>query len=186
MFFLTQKALQLPFFSFSLSYRCFWTDWQRLFSYFTPIAALSVWLGLELLIWYTVCFQTMSFRDNISGRLKQEHLESSSSTTKNISTTTMSMATKLGRLTMRLPPIKSQDPLITLSFERTWQAKTSLLPFPMARQNKTVISPLLQTTKLGKMLTYLERLPPINLLDFLVTWSCKITLQIKTIISSLS
>ena len=29
------------FFSLSLSRQCFWTDWQKLFSNFSPIAALS-------------------------------------------------------------------------------------------------------------------------------------------------
>ena len=31
----------LFFFSFSPSWRCFWTDWQKLFVYFSSIAALG-------------------------------------------------------------------------------------------------------------------------------------------------
>ena len=37
-------------------------------------------------------------------------------------------------------------------------------------------------TKLGRMVTYLECLPPIKVLIPLVTWSCKISWQTKTII----
>ena len=40
-------------------------------------------------------------------------------------------------------------------------------------------------TKFGRMLAYLEQLPPIRLLIPLVMWSCKVTRQTKTIISPL-
>ena len=41
----------------------------------------------------------------------------------------------------------------------------------------------LLTTKLSRIRTYFEGLLPINLLNSLVTWSCEITWQTKTIIS---
>ena len=72
-----------------------------------------------------------------------------------------------------LQPIKSHDTLIMWSSRIMWQTKTIIAPTPQH----------LQPQNLGKMVTYLERLPPTNLLDSLVTWSCKITWQ--TIISSL-
>ena len=86
----------------------------------------------------------------------------------------MPIATKLGRVVTYhkgLPPIKSHDPLITCSFEITWQTGNiiSLLHIPTA-------------TKLGRMMTYSERLLFITLLNPLLTRSCNITWQINTII----
>ena len=57
---------------------------------------------------------------NSNGRFRREHVESCPSTTKNISTTTKPMATKLGRMMTyheRLPFKKSHYPLITRQFK---------------------------------------------------------------------
>ena len=40
-------------------------------------------------------------------------------------------------------------------------------------------------TKLGRVVTYHERHPPIKSHDFLITWSCKITQQTELIITPL-
>ena len=93
-----------------------------------------------------------------------------------IFTTIMPMATKLCRVVIYhegLPSIKSHGPLITWSFETTWQTKTiSATRVPIA-------------SKFWKMVTYLEGLLPIKTNDLLSTWFWKITWQIKTIISPL-
>ena len=54
----------------------------------------------------------------------------------------------------------------------TWNHYISITTMPMA-------------TKLGKLVTWHEGLPPIMLLDPLVTWSCEIMWQTKIIISPL-
>ena len=94
-----------------------------------------------------------------------------------ISTITMPMATKIGRMVTYhkgLPLIKLNEPSITRSCRIRWQTNDiSPQQVPM-------------TIKLGRMVSYLESLLPINLLDPLVTWSCKITWQTKTIITPLS
>ena len=55
----------------------------------------------------------------------------------------------------------------------------------IAKQTKTIIYPLrlFITTKLGSMVTYLKRLPSIKSRESLITWSCEIMWQTKTIIS---
>ena len=94
-----------------------------------------------------------------------------------ISTITMPMATKIGRMVTYhkgLPLIKLNEPSITRSCRIRWQTNDiSPQQVPM-------------TIKLGRMVSYLVSLLPINLLDPLVTWSCKITWQTKTIITPLS
>ena len=40
----------------------FWTNWQ-IFKFFLNCCFKRVWPGSELLIWYAVCCQNMSFRD---------------------------------------------------------------------------------------------------------------------------
>ena len=102
-----------------------------------------------------------------------EHRESCFSTTKNISTITIAMATNLGRVVSHhegFQPIKSRDPLITWSFKTTWQAKNNI-----STTRVTV------TAKLGRILTYIDGLLPTESQDPFVTWSCKVMWQTKTI-----
>ena len=77
----TQNTLQLSFYySFFFSFWSVFLDGQTkvIFIFFSNCCFKCVSLGSELLMWYVVCFQAMSFRDK-----QQERLESSSSTTKN-------------------------------------------------------------------------------------------------------
>ena len=69
---------------------------------------------------------------------------------------------------------KSQDPLITWSWNIMWQAKTIIF---------TITVPM--ATKLGRMVTYLNGLLTIKSHYALVTWSCIIMWQTKIIISLL-
>ena len=69
---------------------------------------------------------------------------------------------------------KSHDALIIWSCKITGQSKTIISRLPQ-----------LLTTKLGRIMTYLKRLPPGKLHDSLITWSWKVTWQTKTIKSSL-
>ena len=73
------------FFSLPLFCQCFWTDWQNVFSNFCPIAALSV-CGQDRSQQYDMpcAFNLCLLQISSNGRLKQEHLEFSSSATKNI------------------------------------------------------------------------------------------------------
>ena len=98
---------------------------------------------------------------------------------KHIATTWMLLVTKLDRIVTYLGgllPIKSYGSLIIWSCKFTWQTKTvvSLLCIATVRM----------TTKLGRMLTNLQVLPPMLLIP-LVTWSYWIMWQTKTIISPL-
>ena len=85
-----------------------------------------------------------------------------------ISTTTMSMATKLGRVVVTydegLPPIKSHAPLVMWSYEITGQTKTII---------STTTVPV--ATKCGWVVTYLEGLQIIKSFSVLIKWSCKVT-----------
>ena len=125
------------------------------------------------------------------------------------------MATKFGRMITyldRFLPIKSHVPLITRSSEITWQNKTTMYqlseqglvgswcapahkviwPFDfvdlrdhVATWNYYMFTTIVSlATKLGKLVTYHVELASM-LLYPLVAWSCEITWQTKTIISSL-
>ena len=73
------------FFSLPLFCQCFWTDWQNVFSNFCPIAALTVCDQDRSQQYDMSCaFNPCLLQINSNGRLKQEHLEFSSSATKNI------------------------------------------------------------------------------------------------------
>ena len=93
---------------------------KDIFNFFSNYCFKRVWPRSELLIWYAVCFQAMSFR---------EHLQPSSSATANIvSITTTTMTTELDRVVtyhVGVLSIKSHDPwscdicsdyLITMDF----------------------------------------------------------------------
>ena len=121
----------------------------------------NVWPGLDLIIWHAICFYAMCFRDNGNGGFKQEHVESCPSTTKNISTTTMSISTKRSMLVIYhegFPPMTSHDYLMMWLCEITWQTKN------------ISFTPLSVATELGRMVTYI-----------LITWTCKVTWQTKRI-----
>ena len=99
----------------------------------------------------------------------------------NISTTTVPMTTKLGRLVIyyeELLLIKPHDSLIMWSSKITWQTKTVISP----------LSPCL-ATNLDWMVTYCfdinRRLLAIKSYEPLIAWSCKIMWQTKIIISPL-
>ena len=64
--------------------------------------------------------------------------------------------------------------MIRWSCRITWQNKTDLLSLTLSMVNK-----------LNRMLTYLEQLPPIKLLNPLLMWPCKIAWQTKIIRSPL-
>ena len=92
--------------------------------------------------WYTMCF-----RENrlVIADLSESLWNLAFQPLKNISTTTMPMATTptLGRVLTYydgFPTIKSHDPLITWSYEITWQISPNTLPM---------------ATKLGRMVTYI-------------------------------
>ena len=122
---------------------------------------------------------------NSDGGFKQEHVESCSSTSKNIfpmpqyfiSTRAVSMTIKLGRMATyleKLLAIKSCDTLIT-------SCKVSLLFDRVVMRNHvknenyicTITMPA--ATKLGRVVTYHEGLPPMKSYDTLVTWTSEIT-----------
>ena len=87
------------------------------------------------------------------------------------STTIVSVTTKPCRMVNcrdGFLPRKSHDPLITWSGKIMWQTKTIIFTLPIA---------IPMDTKLGRVLTYHERLPPIKLLDPIIAWSCKIKRQ---------
>ena len=58
------KALQLPFYFFFFSFSSAFFDGQTevLFIFFPDCYFKRMWPGSELLVWYSVCFQAMSFR----------------------------------------------------------------------------------------------------------------------------
>ena len=130
-----------------------------------------------------------------------------------ISTTRVPMATKLGRTVTyfeRLLTIKSFYPLITWSCKVTWQTKIIIFPQPeclwlqtwqnndlpwwvptykvtstfdhMVLQDHVTMS---MATKLARMVIYLDRLLIIKSCKTLITWSCKVMWQTKTITSLL-
>ena len=81
-------------------------------------------------------------------------------------TNTMSMTTKFGRVvfTMRGSPNKVKCPFDNM-----------VLGDHFTNSKHVSTTSMLMTTKLGRMLTYLEGFLPRELLDPLVTWSYKIT-----------
>ena len=124
-------------------------------------------------------FPSLGFREiSSSGGFDRVHMESSSSTSKKLYLHFhVAMATKLGRVVNYhegLSPTKLRHPFITWSNDYI-----STTAVPMA-------------TKFGIMVTHLEGLLPIKSHDTpikshdpLRTFSCKMTWQTKTIISSL-
>ena len=113
------KSFAIAIILFLLLYSNFWTDWQKLFSNFCHTAALSA------------CDQDQNYQNDMScafkpcpleingnGRFQREHLESSSSATKN--TISPLPQCRIGRTVTyhdRLQSIKSHDPLIKWSWE---------------------------------------------------------------------
>ena len=76
-------AIVILVFQFLLS--PFWTDWQSLFSNFSPIAALSACGQDQSYEFDMSCaFKSCPLEINSNGGLKQEHLESIFSATKHI------------------------------------------------------------------------------------------------------
>ena len=79
------NCLSISFFSFFFSLQRFWIDWQRLISNVSPIAALSTSDQDRSYLYDMTCvFRLCYVEINSNGRLKREHLESSSSATENI------------------------------------------------------------------------------------------------------
>ena len=114
---------------------------------------------------YVRAWHAMYFRENNNGGNNGGLLPYLQNV--NISTTTVPMTTKLGRLVIyyeELLLIKPHDSLIMWSSKITWQTKT-------------VISPL--------SLCPATNLLAIKSYDPLIAWSCKIMWQTKTIISPL-
>ena len=106
----TQKTLQLlvSFFSFSLMFLDRLTKVVCVFFFYCSFRRL--WLISDLSTWYAVCFQSMRCRDVECGSESMWNL--SLQPLKHISTTTMPMAAKFGRVvTYRkgLSPIKSHN-----------------------------------------------------------------------------
>ena len=125
-------------------------------------------------------FNLCSLEINSNGGLKRNHLEFSSSATKNIISPLPRCLwlTKLGRVVTYhegLPPIKSHEALITWSSNISWQTKFII--------NST--TRVVMTTKLGKMVAHLNGLLPIKSYDPMITWYCRTMWQAKTIISPL-
>ena len=109
-------------------------------------------------------FNLCSLEINSNGGLKQNHLEFSSSATKNIISPLPRCLwlTKLGRVVAYhegLPPIKSHEALITWSSNISWQTKFII--------NST--TRVVMTTKLGKMVAHLNGLLPIKSYDPMIT-----------------
>ena len=86
----------------------------------------------------------------------------------------LSMATKLGRMVTYLKKLLTIKHLVLWSFG-----------LARSRANKNHISPtrLPMATKLGRIIRYLIVLLPIKSLYILISWSCEITWQNKSIIS---
>ena len=128
--------------------------------------------------------QTRQIKQVLVTSLRQDHVTND----KHISTTRVPMATKLGRMLAYLDgllPIKSHDPLIKWSCEIPWQTKAILsLSTTTISKASTTAKPM--STKLDRMVTYLEWLLHIKSHGFLITWSCKITWQPKIVIYTLT
>ena len=111
---------------------------------------------------------TWSYRIMWQTKIRSHGLARSCENKKYIFTTTIFMATKLGRMVTYLDyllPTKSNDHIITCFCEITWQTNTILSPLPQC----------LWPYNLGRMMTYLVWLLPIKSHDNIITWSCKIT-----------
>ena len=94
-----------------------------------------------------------------------------------ISTTTMPMATKLGRM---LTYLKG---LLTIKSTTPWSRGLAKSHNKRNRYTSTNRAPM--ATRLGRMVASLDGLLPIKSHDPLITWSCEITRQAKTVISLL-
>ena len=131
---------------------------RQTFSYFSPTATLSS------------CYQDRSYQYHMPLTFKQCHIEInsngglklesySSNNWKHISSTTIPITTKLGGVVTYhegLSPIKSNDPLIMLSFKIKWQTKNiSTTRVPLAKKH-------------DRITTYCDGLLPIKSHD---TWS---------------
>ena len=97
--------------------------------------------------------------------------------TKNTSATTVSMSIKLGWMVTNLERLL---PIILLYRLVCVFSRDHLTNLKHISTNK-----MLMTTKLGRGVTYHERVPPIKSHDPWITWSCKIMWQTKAIISPL-
>ena len=120
---------------------------------------------------FRVCEHIMPGDVEISsnGGFKQEHVGSCRLTTKNISLLPcLWPPNMMGWCHDGLPPIKSDDPLIT------WSSG-------IAKQTKLIISHYNSVSKLASMETILERLLAIKSNDSMFTWSSEVTRQTKNI-----
>ena len=121
---MTQKAFQLPFYCysfFSFSSVFFGRTDKSFFLCFIWVWSISDLYRVP----YVICLGMNN------GGFKREHEEPYSSTIQGIISTAMSMATKLYRVVTYhegLPSIKSHNPLITWSYEITWEAGSILSP----------------------------------------------------------
>ena len=151
-----------------------------IFKFFSNCCFKRVWPGSELLIWYVVCFQAMSFRDTQQWRIEAgaSVIYLFSNYRRYNSTTTMPMTTKLGKMITYLDGLLTKEVhehLISWSCSMMWSTKTIIIFYIR----------VLIATKLGRMVTYLERLLTIKSFNTLMSRSCKVTWQMKTIISPL-
>ena len=159
-----QKALQLPlkffFFSFLPCCRCFSNGLAKVICiFFSYNCFRHVWPGSDLLIWHV----TRSHDKIIPF----------------ISTTTVPIATKLGRMVTyleQLSPVKLFDPLVMWSYKITWQTKTIITPLPQCLYGH-------QTWQVGDLFWR----NAIHIVTWpLFWWSCLITRQFEKFISPFS
>ena len=118
-------------------------------------------------------FNPFPLEINSNGGLKWEHLEFSSSVTKIIIIISL--------LPQCLLTMRGSHPLNHLTF---WSRG---LVRSRDKLNSLILHyhSITMTTKLGRMVAHLDGLLPIKSHDSLMTWSCDITWQAKTIISPL-
>ena len=136
---------------------------RGIFKYLSSFCFECVWPGSQIIIWYTVCFQPIFLEINSNGGLKQEHLEFSSSATKNIS-----------RLVQCLWPPNLAGWWFTMRDSHTSNRMTLWLSGLDNSTTKVAV-----TIKLGRMVAQLDGVLSIKLHDALITWSCDITWKAK-------
>ena len=97
--------------------------------------------------------------------------------------------TKLGRMMVWLElglPIKSHYYIITPSCEIMWQIKVIIYVYIYIYVYIFIYTTtMLVATKLGRVSIYNEELYSINLQNLLITWSCKVMRNIRSVISLL-
>ena len=140
-----------------------------------------IYVFLFLVFIFKFYYGTSRPPENSNGGFKRAHVESCSSTTKNIRSLLLQciwLPIWLGGiLSWGLPSIKSHGPLITWSSEITWIVS----PLPQCISTTTVSMAI----KLGRMVSYPQGLRPLMSYDSSIMCSCGVTWCIEYVVSLL-